>query len=159
MTLQLKLLTKIKNKVKEISGFKEETSNLALALSFGIAIGLSPLYGLHTLLSFVGGFVFKLNKVAVFGAPWIVNPFTFIPIYGSGTAFGAWFLGYHKTHLKNIDFGDSFYTLKEMGLPLFKSFLLGNMIFAVLGGFLSYWFFLFIISKLRKETVIRNKNK
>ena len=142
----------VKGKLKEVSGFKETTSRLALALSLGVGIGLSPLYGLHTLMSFIGGFVFKLNKVAIFAAPWIVNPLTIIPIYGTGTAFGAWILGYHKRYnIQEIDVGNSFMALKECGLPLFYSFMLGNMILSVIGVLLSYWLFHYIITKFRKE--------
>jgi uncharacterized protein len=155
--VNLNYLSKFKTMLKKIAGLNEDTKKLSLSLSVGIAIGLSPFYGLHTLMSIAFGFLFKLNKVAVLASPWIVNPFTIVPIYGSGTAFGALILGYHKTHLKDLNFGDSFIDLERLGVPFFKSFIVGNLIFSVVGGLLSYWIFFFIIKKLRrdiKETTI-----
>ncbi|MBU1626452.1 DUF2062 domain-containing protein [bacterium] len=145
-----KYFSRVRAKLKQISRFNENTGKLALALSFGVGIGLSPFYGLHTLMSIVCGFLFKLNKVAILTTPWIVNPLTMVPIYGTGSALGAWMLGYHKTHLQNFNLGNSFMSLGELGMPLFKSFMVGNMILSILGGVLSYWIFHYIITRLRR---------
>jgi len=47
---------------------------LAFAVSLGIFIGASPLWGLHTLLAVGAAFLFKLNKSAVLLASFISNP-------------------------------------------------------------------------------------
>jgi uncharacterized protein len=147
----MKFIEKIKSNIKKIADFDDKTERLALALSVGIGIGLSPFYGLHTLMSAAAGFLFKLNKIAVFGAPWIVNPLTMIPIYGFGTAIGAWILGYKHLNFYVSEEGGSFMTLLKSGLPLFKSFLLGNMVLSLLCGLLSYYVFYYVITRIREQ--------
>jgi uncharacterized protein len=52
----------------------EEPSRLAAGMAVGVFIGLTPLYGLHTLLALLAAFVFRLNKVATITGAWINLP-------------------------------------------------------------------------------------
>lgn len=65
----------------------------ALALGLGVAIGFSPLIGLHLPLGILLAFLFNLNRVAVIGGvcsnvPWVMGFY-----YASATAGGTWLLG------------------------------------------------------------------
>jgi uncharacterized protein (DUF2062 family) len=52
----------------------EEPSRLAASMATGVFIGLTPLYGLHTLLALGAAYVFRLNKVATITGAWINLP-------------------------------------------------------------------------------------
>jgi uncharacterized protein (DUF2062 family) len=52
----------------------EEPSRLAAGMATGVFIGLTPFYGLHTLLALVVAYVFRLNKAATITGAWLNLP-------------------------------------------------------------------------------------
>ena len=52
----------------------ESPSRLAAGMAVGVFIGLTPFYGLHTLLALAAAYVFRLNKVATITGAWINLP-------------------------------------------------------------------------------------
>jgi hypothetical protein len=52
----------------------EAPSRLAMGMAVGVFIGMTPLYGLHTLLALIAAFVFRLNKVATITGAWLNLP-------------------------------------------------------------------------------------
>ena len=66
----------------------------ALAFSIGVFIAFSPFLGLHTILATLLAFLFRFNKVAIYGGTFINNPFlTLVPIIIASYAVGALVLG------------------------------------------------------------------
>lgn len=66
----------------------------ALAFSIGVFIAFSPFLGLHTILATLVAFLFRFNKLAVYGGTFINNPFlTLVPIIIASYALGAFLLG------------------------------------------------------------------
>jgi uncharacterized protein (DUF2062 family) len=52
----------------------EEPSRLAAGMAAGVFIGLTPFYGLHTLLALLAAWVFGLNKAATITGAWLNLP-------------------------------------------------------------------------------------
>jgi uncharacterized protein (DUF2062 family) len=52
----------------------EEPSRLAAGMAAGVFIGVTPFYGLHTLLALVAAWVFGLNKAATITGAWLNLP-------------------------------------------------------------------------------------
>ncbi len=66
----------------------------ALAFSIGVFIAFSPFLGFHTILATLIAFLFRFNKVAIYGGTFINNPFlTLVPIIIASYAIGAFILG------------------------------------------------------------------
>lgn len=64
---------------------------LAVTFCLGVYIGISPLVGLHTVLTFFCGWFFRLSLPALFAVSiFIHNPWTTIPIYALDHFFGVW---------------------------------------------------------------------
>jgi uncharacterized protein (DUF2062 family) len=61
----------------------EEPSRLAAGMATGVFIGLTPFYGLHTLLALVAAYVFRLNKAATITGAWLNLPW-FAPFVYAG---------------------------------------------------------------------------
>lgn len=73
--------------VQEVSPHK-----LALTCSLGVFIGISPLIGLHTIMTIAFGWVFALSIPALFAVSVFVNnPWTMVPVYSIDHLFGVWF--------------------------------------------------------------------
>jgi len=72
----------------------EQTSprRLALALALGVAVGSSPFFGLHTLISLVLAARLRLNKMAAFLGSNITNPLTGPFIVFANIQAGHWLL-------------------------------------------------------------------
>lgn len=60
----------------------EEPSRLAAGMAVGVFIGITPFYGLHTLLALAAAFVFRLNKAATITGAWINLPWFAPFVYG-----------------------------------------------------------------------------
>ena len=78
--------------------------------------------------------IWRLNLPVTVVATWTINPFTLVPLYYSAYRVGAWVL---QEPTRRFRFELSWKWL-ESGLgPRWKAFLLGCLIFAVIGGVLS----------------------
>jgi uncharacterized protein (DUF2062 family) len=65
----------------------------AFAFSIGVFIAFSPFLGIHTILATSIAFIFRFNKLAIYGGTFINNPLTLIPIIIASYATGAFLLG------------------------------------------------------------------
>ncbi len=68
--------------VTSVLHLDEEPSRLAMGMAVGVFIGLTPLYGLHTLIALAVAFVFRLNKVATITGAWLNLPWFAPFVYG-----------------------------------------------------------------------------
>jgi uncharacterized protein (DUF2062 family) len=60
----------------------EAPSRLAAGMAVGVFIGVTPFYGLHTLLALAAAYVFRLNKAATITGAWINLPWFAPFVYG-----------------------------------------------------------------------------
>lgn len=70
------LLERARSRFQEVVGVHEKPERLAAAWALGIALGLSPLIGLHTVIALLLAFAFRLNKIDVLLGTLVVNPWT-----------------------------------------------------------------------------------
>lgn len=125
----------------------------ARAFAIGVAIGFSPLLGLHMALGLAVAFALNLNRVAVLLGMWLNLPWFIAPFYALATALGAWILqsGMPSDFLPHLDriwqtpgFVDRMVALGQFLRPLLPAYLLGSSILAAILGvvayFVSLWF-------------------
>ena len=74
------LLARLRARFDHVVGIHERPERLAAAWALGLALGLSPLMGLHTVLALLLAFAFRLNKVDVLLGTLVINPWT-LPLY------------------------------------------------------------------------------
>lgn len=128
----------LRQKIKLILEIRDTPHRLSIAFATGVFIGMSPLFGIHTLLGLLVASVFRLNKLTTIVGVYITNPWTIIPIYTFSTWVGAKCLGVNKI-LPDVDWRNMTFSLlmKDFGY-LLMPFLLGTVIIGVLSAFISY---------------------
>ena len=117
---------------------RESPRRLAASLAIGIFIGLSPLFGVHTVLAIALVYALRLNMTATMTGVYVTNPFTAIPIYTFTTWAGSKFLGMQFIP-GSFDFGHI--TLSSFTGELrylLKPFLVGSTIVAVCAALAMY---------------------
>lgn len=136
----------------------------ARAFAIGVAVGFSPLLGLHTALGLAIAFALNLNRVAVLLGLWINLPWFIGPFYALATAFGAWILqtgmpADFMEHLERIwqtpGMVDRLQALGEFLRPLLPAYLLGSSILAAILAIAAYFISLWFI-RTRKILKIRH---
>ncbi len=132
--------------VEDLIGSKDSPRKKALSLALGVFIGLTPLWGLHTVIVFSLAFVFKLNKAIAFAFSNISLP-PFIPfIIVLSVQMGNVILGQDEA----FNISDISYTNFEV-LKHLKTYVIGSLSLATISasilGVLSYFIFLFFQKK------------
>lgn len=109
-----------------------------MAFAVGIFIGMSPLFGIHTILGILVAYLFRLNRFATVVGVYITNPWTIVPIYTFSTWVGAKCLGINKI-LPDIDWNHITLSalLDEFG-PLLMPFIVGTVLIGTLTSIISY---------------------
>lgn len=128
----------MRDRIKVILSVKEPPHRISLAFAVGIFIGISPLFGLHTILGIVVAYLFGLNRFVTIAGVYVTNPWTIIPIYTFSTWVGAKCLGVSHI-LPNIDW--KHITLDKMlneFSPLLKPFIAGTLIIGTIMSIISY---------------------
>lgn len=116
--------------LNDVLGSNDSPAKKAGSIALGVFIGLSPFWGLHTLLVLFLSFLLKLNKPIAFAFSNVSLP-PFIPfIILASLQIGSWILGESFTLSldsinKNFDF-----------LIHLKAYLLGSLVLAILGAVL-----------------------
>lgn len=73
---------RFRERVTTVLHLDEEPSRLAAGMAVGVFIGITPFYGLHTLLALLAAFVFRLNKAATITGAWVNLPWFAPFVYG-----------------------------------------------------------------------------
>jgi uncharacterized protein (DUF2062 family) len=120
----------------------------ALAFSIGVFIAFSPFLGLHTILATLIAFLFRFNKVAIFGGTFINNPLlTLVPIIVASYAIGAFLLGrplripaegvelLKNPHLLTTDY---YRKLFRQSWEIVWPFTIGGMVLSVVCSLIAY---------------------
>lgn len=79
---------RFRERVTAVFHLDEEPSRLAMGMAVGVFIGVTPLYGLHTLLALVVAFLFRLNKAATITGTWLNLPWFAPFVYGFSLKLG-----------------------------------------------------------------------
>ncbi len=117
---------------------RESPRRIAASLAIGIFIGLSPLFGVHTVIAIALIYALRLNMTATMTGVYVTNPFTVIPIYTFATWAGSKFLGMQFIP-GNFDFGHI--TLKNFTGELkylLKPFVVGSTMIAICAAVAMY---------------------
>ena len=135
---------------EEILGSDDSPEKKALSVALGLFIGLSPLWGFHTIIVIFLAIVLKLNKVIAFAFSNISLP-PFIPfVFLASLTTGYWFLG-EDSDVTLASVTDNFEVITSL-----KAYLVGSIILsfgaAVILGSLSYvCFYLFDTKKIQTD--------
>jgi glycosyltransferase involved in cell wall biosynthesis len=131
--------------IEDFIGSNDSPRKKASSIALGIFIGLTPLWGLHTLIVLFLAIILSLNKTIAFAFSNISLP-PFIPfILFSGIQTGNYILGQNQSF--NIsEMTENFEVLKHL-----KAYIVGSLCFAVIAastlGMLSYFAFLYFQKK------------
>jgi glycosyltransferase involved in cell wall biosynthesis len=130
---------------EEILGSNESPLKSAQAMALGVFIGLTPLWGLHTILVLSLAILFKLNKVISFAFTNVSFP-PFIPftVYAS-IMIGTQVLG-EPTDYSFADFEQNFEFVKSLKTYVVGSFILA-FVASIIVGLVSY----FLLSLYNKK--------
>lgn len=117
--------------LNDVLGSNDSPLKKASSIALGVFIGLSPFWGLHTLLVLFLSFLLKLNKPIAFAFSNVSLP-PFIPFIILGSLqTGSWILGEsYSFSLDSISKNFDFFTH-------LKAYLLGSLVLAVVGAMLS----------------------
>jgi hypothetical protein len=140
----------IQDRIRSLFQLNEPPHRLALAFAVGVFVAFSPTIGLHTVSCLVLGWMFRLNKVVIFTAAFINNPWTMVPLYGFCIWFGIKITGADAAvpaiAWKELNFSNSYLVLK----PYLWSYVAGTMIIGAVAAFISYFLFRWVVVRYRK---------
>lgn len=133
---------------EEILGNNESPLKSAQAMALGVFIGLTPLWGFHTILVLSLAVLFKLNKAISFAFTNVSFP-PFIPftVY-AGIMIGNYVLG-EPTEYSFADFEKNFEFVKSLKTYVVGSFILASVV-SIIVGVVAY-FLLFLYSKKKHD--------
>lgn len=133
---------------EEILGNNESPLKSAQAMALGVFIGLTPLWGFHTILVLSLAVLFKLNKVISFAFTNVSFP-PFIPftVY-AGIMIGNYVLG-EPTDYSFADFEENFEFVKSLKTYVVGSFILASVV-SVMVGIVAY-LLLFLYAKKKHD--------
>ncbi len=115
--------------LEDVLGSTDSPSKKAFSIALGVFIGLSPFWGLHTLLVLLLAFIFKLNKPIAFAFSNVSLP-PFIPfIVFFSLQLGSWALG-EQFVLSIESISTDFNFLSNL-----RAYILGSLILAIAGAF------------------------
>jgi len=116
----------------------DSPKKVALSFGVGVFIGMSPFFGIHTLLGIAAAWIFKLNKFVTIAGVYVTNPWTIVPIYTFATWFGAQLLGVRQI-IPDINWNEiTFYQFLYEMQSLLPSFLLGTTVLSFISGISGY---------------------
>jgi len=141
----------IRDRIRSIFQLKDSAHKLAASFALGVFIAFSPTVGLHMISCILLAWVFRLNKLVVFSAAFINNPWTMVPMYGFSLWFGMKITGSHfalpAIAWKEIGLADLFRILKPYLLP----FVAGTVVLGVISAIISYFIIYWAISQYRRS--------
>jgi glycosyltransferase involved in cell wall biosynthesis len=116
--------------LEDILGSTDSPSKKAISIALGVFVGLSPFWGLHTLLVLFLAFLFKLNKPIAFAFSNISLPplIPFIILFS--LHIGNWVLG------ENLSFALENITSNFDFLTNLKTYVVGSLLLAISGALL-----------------------
>ena len=109
--------------------------SITKAFGAGIAIAFIPL-PMHMIAAVLVALYWRLNLPVTLASTWVVNPFTMVPFYYGAYRLGALLL---RKAPHRFRFQLSWHWLEHGLGPLWRPFLLGCLVSAVIFGLLGRW--------------------
>jgi hypothetical protein len=149
-------LIRVRDRLRKVFGADEPPSRVAAAWALGIALGLSPFLGLHTLLGLLLAVVFRLNKIDVLLGTMISNPWVLTAYFPVSVALGQWLLGVdvpriELPELRQLLSPAAWGEQRAWLEPLLLAWGAGATLLAAIGGVLTYF--------LVRAAVIRHRRR
>jgi uncharacterized protein (DUF2062 family) len=142
-----------REKFRSIFQVHDTPHRIAMAFSFGVFMGISPLLGLHTIGAFFIAWLLGLNRLVAIVGVYITNPWTIVPIYSFCLWVGAKTVGVQQI-LPSVDWNHvTFSYLLDKLSPLLWPFVVGTLLVGTVSSFLSYFIIYGTVVRFRK---IRN---
>jgi uncharacterized protein len=151
------LSEQLRRRLREAVGANEPTDRLAAAWAVGVAVGMSPFIGLHTLLALTIAVVFRLNKIDVLLGTLLINPWTLPPYFAAVTLLGSR-LTRIDVHAIGLPRPSELLTLEMWGgqqtwlAPLLTAWTVGSFIGAGIGGLVTF----LVVRRLVRRRRLRN---
>ncbi|HBG93491.1 MAG TPA: hypothetical protein DDX12_08520 [Nitrospiraceae bacterium] len=144
-------ILKLRDRLRNILTVKDSPRRLAMAFSVGIFIGMSPLFGIHTILGLIAAWVFGLNRIVTITGVYITNPWTIVPIYTFSAYIGAKCLGI-KQIVPEIDWAHiTFSNFAHELNPLLTPFVFGTLLIGFISAVISYFIIYHAVKKARSN--------
>ena len=138
------------DKFRGIFQARETPHRIAMSFSLGVFVGISPLFGLHTIGAFFLAWLLGLNRFIAVTGVYITNPWTIVPIYSFCMWVGAKTVGL-KQILPHIDWKNlKFMHLVNELTPLIWPFVVGTVAVGVVGSIASYFIIYGAVIKYKK---------
>ena len=144
------MIQKIKNLIFKVLLQEPSAHKLALAVSLGTFIAVSPFFGFHTLMGIVLSLIFQVNMPLTISILYVINnPWSMIPIFMADYAFGHWLfskvlklnlIDYNPNFMNFINKQVEYYLGKYISISALSlwEFILGGTILALLSGLIAY---------------------
>ena len=140
----------IRDRIRSLLRLNDPPKKLALAFAVGIFIAFSPTIGLHTVSCLFFAWIFRLNKLVVFTAAFVNNPWSMVPLFGFCLWFGIKITG-STIATPDIDWQTlTFSTAYDILRPYLWPFVAGTVVLGVAAAILSYFFIYWAVVKYRK---------
>lgn len=125
--------------IKPVLTVKDTPHALALGITLGLWVALTPTVGIQMTLVFIIGTVIKANRIAGLAMTWISNPVTFLPMYYAYYVVGLTLTGQEGASYESLKSGVTdmegwdlvVYFFNELGKPLWLGSLLVATVIAV----------------------------
>lgn len=136
--------------LEDFLGSDDSVEKKSFSIALGVLIGLSPLWGFHTVIVLFLAILFNLNKVIAFAFSNVSLP-PFIPfIIFSGLKIGSWVLGEHFV-LSISEMDPSVEFVKYL-----KTYMVGSIILAVSGAVIAGFSGYIFLSIFQRKKVLKN---
>jgi len=140
----------IRDRIRGIFQLNDSPNQLALAFAVGVFIAFSPTIGLHTISVFFIAWIFRLNKLVVFTAAFVNNPWTMVPLYGFCLWFGIKITG-TMTATPDIAWQAlTFSSAYDILRPYLWPFVVGTVVAGVAAAITSYFFIYWAVVRYRR---------
>ncbi|MGC4120266.1 MAG: DUF2062 domain-containing protein [Myxococcales bacterium] len=123
--------------LRKILQVRDTPEAQARGLAIGVFFGISPLFGLQTLLAIALSHLTQGNKVLAVAGTAVSNPITSLPLYGACYAVGRTLLG-GTSPLPDWSTLTSTSALIALGPRFLLELAVGSMLVAGLGGLATY---------------------
>ncbi len=134
--------------IKMLLGSGENPAVIARGCAVGFFVALSPLLGLHTVMSIFFAFLLRGNRLAAILASWICNPFTMVPLLYFEFKVGELLLGGNASFPENIKtLHDVLHASTRVAVPL----LVGGHLAGLVLALVSYPLVKMIVIRARRQ--------
>jgi len=140
----------IRDRIRSLFQLNDSPNKLALAFAVGIFIAFSPTIGLHTVSCLLFAWMFRLNKLVVFTAAFVNNPWSMVPLFGFCLWFGMKITG-STIETPNIAWQTiSFSSAYDILKPYLWPFVAGTVVIGAGAAIISYFFIYWAVVRFRR---------